>query len=145
MFIFSLSSGNNISSLRTELKSQRKLVKNLKKKSLWSRSLEEDPAVWDMKVHEIISGLDVGFGHRCGVGLMNVINSRTWGHGFRVMEKLVDVVLFLNWEICNAFSMADSEAPLEGSQSNQQKLGPAGLALHYANIVIQIDTLTRLA
>ena len=33
--------GDGLSILRAELKSQKKQVKHLKKKSLWSRSLEE--------------------------------------------------------------------------------------------------------
>ncbi|KAG5563668.1 hypothetical protein RHGRI_000012 [Rhododendron griersonianum] len=93
--------GDSLSFLRTDLKSQRKLVKNLKKKSLWSRSLEE------------------------------------------VMEKLVDIVLFLNREIQNVFGSADCDKPAGGSLVNQQRLGPSGLALHYANIVIQIDTIHK--
>lgn len=33
--------GDTLAILRSELKSQRKLVKSLKKKSLWSKSMEE--------------------------------------------------------------------------------------------------------
>uniref|UniRef100_A0A5B7BC23 DUF668 domain-containing protein n=1 Tax=Davidia involucrata TaxID=16924 RepID=A0A5B7BC23_DAVIN len=91
--------GDILAILRAELKSQKKRAKNLKKKSLWSRSLEE------------------------------------------VMEKLVDIVLFLNREIHNVFGSADDYEPSIGSLSNQQRLGPAGLALHYANIILQIDTI----
>jgi len=36
---------------------------------------------------------------------------------------------------------ADDHKPLIQTISNRQRLGPAGLALHYANIVLQIDTL----
>ncbi|KAF5780264.1 hypothetical protein HanRHA438_Chr11g0483521 [Helianthus annuus] len=82
--------------LRAELKSQRKHVRSLQKKSLWSKSLEE------------------------------------------VMEQLVDIVQFLHFEIHNAFGTADTQTPVK---SNRQKLGAAGLALHYANIITQIDTL----
>ncbi|XP_061346852.1 protein PSK SIMULATOR 1-like isoform X2 [Gastrolobium bilobum] len=92
-------SGDSLSILRAELKSQKKQVKHLKKKSLWSRSLEE------------------------------------------VMEKLVDIVHFLHLEINKAFGSADGRKPLIQTNSNRQRLGPAGLALHYANIVLQIDTL----
>lgn len=91
--------GDSLSFLRTDLKTQKKLVKNLKKKSLWSKSLEE------------------------------------------VMEKLVDIVVFLNREIQNVFGSADCDKPAGGSLVNQPRLGPSGLALHYANIVIQIDTI----
>ncbi|GLU20673.1 hypothetical protein SLE2022_368610 [Rubroshorea leprosula] len=90
---------NSLAILRAELKSQKKQVKNVKKKSLWSRSLEE------------------------------------------VMENLVDIVHYLILEIHNAFGSTDHQIPDEGCVSNHQRLGPAGLALHYANIVMQIDTL----
>ncbi|KAL2504702.1 Protein of unknown function (DUF668) [Abeliophyllum distichum] len=85
--------------LAAELKSQKKLVKNLKKKSLWSRSLEE------------------------------------------VMEKLVDIVLFLNQEINYIFGSPVGETAEKGSTNNKPRLGPAGLALHYANIILQIDSI----
>uniref|UniRef100_A0A2P2LF92 DUF3475 domain-containing protein n=1 Tax=Rhizophora mucronata TaxID=61149 RepID=A0A2P2LF92_RHIMU len=91
--------GDSLTILRAELKSQRKHVKTLKKKSLWSRILEE------------------------------------------VMEKLVDIVHFLHLEIHEAFGTADGDAPVKSSLSNNKKLGSAGLALHYANIITQIDTL----
>ncbi|GJN39359.1 hypothetical protein PR202_gb28471 [Eleusine coracana subsp. coracana] len=52
--------------LHSELKRQRKLVKNLKKKSLWSKNLEE------------------------------------------IVEKLVDIVIFLHRQIRDAFSEADT-------------------------------------
>ncbi|KAM1747885.1 hypothetical protein ACFX12_008944 [Malus domestica] len=91
--------GDSLAILRAELKSQRKHVRSLKKKSLWSQILEE------------------------------------------VMEKLVDVVHFLHMEIHEAFGNADTEKPVKGSQNNHKKLGSAGLALHYANIITQIDLL----
>ncbi|CAH8254144.1 unnamed protein product [Arabidopsis lyrata] len=91
--------GDTLAILRTELKSQKKHVRNLKKKSLWSRILEE------------------------------------------VMEKLVDVVHFLHLEIHEAFGGADLDKPANDSPINHKKLGSAGLALHYANIITQIDTL----
>ncbi|XP_027903866.1 uncharacterized protein LOC114163761 [Vigna unguiculata] len=91
--------GEGIAFLRAEIKTQKKQVRQLKKKSLWARSLEE------------------------------------------VMEKLVDIVHFLLLEISNVFRNIDSHKPLTGHTSNRQRLGPAGLALHYANIVLQIDTI----
>ncbi|XP_077239114.1 protein PSK SIMULATOR 1-like [Tasmannia lanceolata] len=90
--------GDSLAILRAELKSQRKHVKNLQKKSLWSKILEE------------------------------------------VMEKLVDIVHSLHLEIHDAFGSADVDKPVKGSL-NHQRLGSAGLALHYANIINQIDTL----
>ncbi|KAL2942777.1 S-adenosylmethionine synthase [Bienertia sinuspersici] len=84
-----------------ELKKQKKLVKKLKKRSLWSRSLEE------------------------------------------IMEKLVDVVLFLHMEIRKSFDSdgqcEDINEAIETPASKPQRLGPAGLALHYANIILQVD------
>ncbi|KAK9162129.1 hypothetical protein Syun_003031 [Stephania yunnanensis] len=91
--------GDSLAILRAELKSQKKHVRNLRKKSLWSKILEE------------------------------------------VMEKLVDIVHFLHLEIHDAFGGADAEKPVKGHPKSHQKLGPAGLALHYANIITQIDTL----
>ncbi|XP_051127394.1 protein PSK SIMULATOR 3-like isoform X2 [Andrographis paniculata] len=91
---------NSLSILSAELKSQRKVVKNLKKKSMWSRSLEE------------------------------------------VMEKLVDIVLFLNQEIGYTFgNTGEAETTKKRIANDQQTLGPAGLALHYANIVLLIDSI----
>ncbi|KAI7729613.1 hypothetical protein M8C21_001594 [Ambrosia artemisiifolia] len=88
--------GDSLAILRAELKSQKKHVRSLQKKSLWSKALEE------------------------------------------VMEQLVDIVHFLHMEIHNAFGTADIQTPVK---SNREKLGAAGLALHYANVIIQIDTL----
>lgn len=36
---------------------------------------------------------------------------------------------------------ADDNVPAKSSETSNQRLGPAGLSLHYANIIIQIDTL----
>ncbi|XP_068482731.1 protein PSK SIMULATOR 1-like isoform X2 [Phaseolus vulgaris] len=90
---------DDLAVLTAEIKNRKKQISHLKKKSLWSRSLEE------------------------------------------VMEKLVDIVLFLHLEIINVFGNTDDHEPSIGHMSNCQRLGPAGLALHYANIVRQIDTL----
>ncbi|KAG6432686.1 hypothetical protein SASPL_104270 [Salvia splendens] len=88
--------GDSLAVLCAELKSQKKHVKNLKKKSLWSKILET------------------------------------------VMEKLVDIVHYLHLEIHSAFGSSDGNKP---TKDHHQKLGSAGLALHYANIITQIDTL----
>ncbi|XP_024974688.1 uncharacterized protein LOC112512767 isoform X2 [Cynara cardunculus var. scolymus] len=95
----SVSKGRELVIIRQELKSQKKQVKLLKKKSLWSRSMED------------------------------------------VMEKLSDTVIYLNRQIRNAFESAYDNVASSESLSIQHTLGPAGLALHYANIVLQIDTI----
>ncbi|KAL3638749.1 DNAJ domain protein [Castilleja foliolosa] len=88
--------GESLVILRAELKSIKKHVKSLKKKSMWSKILEE------------------------------------------VMEKFVDIVHFIHLEIHSTFGKSDGNFPLE---KHHQKLGSAGLSLHYANIINQIDTL----
>lgn len=85
-------------SLKGEIKRQKKKERDVRKKSLWGRSLEE------------------------------------------VMEILVDIVVFLNREIDNVFGKADYPQP-QKSSSIKNRLGDAGLALHYANIVINIDNI----
>ncbi|KAJ4772525.1 Ikzf5 (DUF668) [Rhynchospora pubera] len=92
--------GDSLQILKQELKSQKKHVNGLKKRSLWSKNLEE------------------------------------------VMEKFVEVVHFLHLEIHDAFGSADTLDQAEVCGTNRRtRLGPAGLALHYANIICQIDTL----
>ncbi|GMH21810.1 hypothetical protein Nepgr_023653 [Nepenthes gracilis] len=91
--------GDSLALSRAELRSQRKHVRGLKKKSLWSKILEE------------------------------------------VMEKLVDIVHFLHLAIHEAFDTDDGDRLVKTSSKNHPKLGSAGLALHYANIITQIDTL----
>ncbi|PAN38181.1 hypothetical protein PAHAL_7G152700 [Panicum hallii] len=88
--------GDSIQIVRLELKTQRSYVKSLKKRSLWSKMLEE------------------------------------------VVEKLVEIVHYLHIEIKNTFGSSDGFALSAESTVSCQRLGPAGLALHYANIIIQI-------
>lgn len=90
--------GDNIQIVRLELKTQSSYVKSLKKRSLWSKTLEE------------------------------------------VVEKLVEVVHYLHVEIGNAFGPSDGGGVVVNAEPTVscQRLGPAGLALHYANIIIQI-------
>ncbi|XP_029124432.1 protein PSK SIMULATOR 1 isoform X1 [Elaeis guineensis] len=84
--------------LHSELKHQRKLVKSLKKKSLWSRNLEE------------------------------------------IVEKLVDIVSFLHKEILEIFWSTGARSMDPGPVQNR-RLGVSGLALHYANVINQIDNI----
>ncbi|KAK9129499.1 hypothetical protein Sjap_009986 [Stephania japonica] len=90
--------GEGLVILHSELKNQRKLVRNLQKKSLWSKSLEE------------------------------------------VMEKFVDVVAFIHQEMLEAFGNSGNTV-IKESNRNVQRLGVSGLALHYANIINQIDNI----
>uniref|UniRef100_A0A0D9VGZ1 DUF668 domain-containing protein n=1 Tax=Leersia perrieri TaxID=77586 RepID=A0A0D9VGZ1_9ORYZ len=89
--------GDTVQIIKQELKSQRKHVQNLKKKSLWNKMLED------------------------------------------VMEKLVDIVHFLHVEIQESFGSYALQSN-EASESHQT-LGSAGLSLHYANIIAQIDNI----
>ncbi|MCL7049638.1 hypothetical protein MKW94_022243 [Papaver nudicaule] len=90
--------GESVMILRGELKQQRKHVKNLKRKSLWSKNLDV------------------------------------------VVEKLVDIVTFIHQEISEAFSSNYGCTISNEEQIRKpQRLGASGLALHYANIINQID------
>ncbi|CAM0945690.1 unnamed protein product [Alopecurus aequalis] len=91
--------GDTVQIIRQELKSQRKHVQNLKKKSLWNKILDD------------------------------------------VMEKLVEIVHCLHVEIQDAFGPCDGVVQLDGSSKSHQTLGSAGLSLHYANIISQIDNI----
>ncbi|KZV20133.1 hypothetical protein F511_00990 [Dorcoceras hygrometricum] len=59
----------------------------------------------------------------------------------QVVEKLVDIVTFIHQEITVAFG--DTGLPSAGrvSTSKTERLGVVGLALHYANIITQIDNI----
>ncbi|CAA0841171.1 Protein of unknown function (DUF668 [Striga hermonthica] len=91
--------GETLAMLQCELKHQRKLVRSLKKKSLWSKSLEQ------------------------------------------VVEKLVDIVTFIHQEIPEVFGDNGLSQSAKVSTNRAERLGDAGLALHYANIINQIDNI----
>lgn len=91
--------GEGIMMLHSELKHQRKLVRNLKRKSLWAKSLEE------------------------------------------VVEKLVDIVTFIHQEILEAFGSNGLVHNDKEPVNKRERLGAAGLALHYANVINQIDNI----
>ncbi|XP_050213724.1 protein PSK SIMULATOR 2 [Mercurialis annua] len=91
--------GESLYILQREIKEQRKLVRSLRRKSLWSKSLEE------------------------------------------VMEKFVDVVTYLHQRIIDAFGNNGAGLASERPGKKSQRLGAAGLALHYANVVHQIDNI----
>ncbi|CAI0382588.1 unnamed protein product [Linum tenue] len=91
--------GESLSILHSELKEQRKLVRSMKKRSLWSKSLEE------------------------------------------IMEKLVDIVTYLHQAILEAFG--NTGVTVVDKVDKLPTLGKAGLALHYANMITQIDNIVR--
>ncbi|XP_017248779.1 protein PSK SIMULATOR 2 isoform X2 [Daucus carota subsp. sativus] len=91
--------GEGLVILQSELKHQRKLVRSLKKKSLWSRSLEE------------------------------------------VVEKLVDIVTFIHQDILEAFGENAVTSTGTNTCNKPERLGVAGLALHYAHIITQMDNI----
>ncbi|CAJ2642934.1 unnamed protein product [Trifolium pratense] len=86
--------GDSITLFQSELKHQKKLVRNLKKKSLWSRNLEE------------------------------------------IVEKLVDIVIYIHQAIYVFLGNHGTDAVKYGK--GPQRLGEAGLTLHYANMINQI-------
>jgi hypothetical protein len=95
-FLF-LHVGEGIVILQNELKQQKKLVKSLQKKSLWSQNLAE------------------------------------------IIEKLVDVVSYIRQTIVEVFGnngLRDNEG-----EQGRERLGEAGLSLHYANLIQQIDNI----
>ncbi|XAR64199.1 hypothetical protein NMG60_11024451 [Bertholletia excelsa] len=91
--------GESITMLQSELKHQKKIVRSLKKKSLWAKSLEE------------------------------------------VVEKLVDIVTFIHQEIFEAFGDNGVLPAGKETKKKPERLGAAGLALHYANVINQIDNI----
>uniref|UniRef100_A0A1J3DY74 DUF668 family protein n=1 Tax=Noccaea caerulescens TaxID=107243 RepID=A0A1J3DY74_NOCCA len=89
--------GESIIILQNELKNQRKLVRSLQKKSLWSRNLGE------------------------------------------IIEKLVDVVCYIRQTIVEVFG--NNGLRDNGGKQGRERLGEAGLSLHYANLIQQIDSI----
>ncbi|KAJ1274779.1 hypothetical protein BS78_05G087600 [Paspalum vaginatum] len=78
------------------VKNKKNIVKNLKRKSLWPKKMDE------------------------------------------IMDKLVDFVYFLQLEIDAAFPKKQRDQ----TSNFHQMLGPAGLALQYAKVILHINTLT---
>ncbi|XP_058725390.1 protein PSK SIMULATOR 2-like isoform X2 [Vicia villosa] len=89
--------GDGLTAFHSELKHQRKLVKSLQRRSLWSKNLEE------------------------------------------VVEKLVDIAAHIHHAI---FEFLGKNSTIAVKNRNgPQRLGEAGLALHYANIINQINVI----
>ncbi|CAN0906271.1 Protein PSK SIMULATOR 2 [Linum grandiflorum] len=57
-----------------------------------------------------------------------------------IMEKLVDIVTYLHQAILEAFGSSGVTVAVDEA-ANHQRLGKAGLALHYANMITQIDNI----
>ncbi|KAJ7556546.1 hypothetical protein O6H91_05G088100 [Diphasiastrum complanatum] len=93
--------GENIALLKSDLKTREKHVKVLKKRSLWSKFLEE------------------------------------------VIENLVDIAYYLHQRLEETFGPAEHYVNVKISAKDplDTRLGTSGLALHYANIINQIDNL----
>jgi hypothetical protein len=91
--------GEGFTIFESELKEQRKLVKNLKKKSLWYRNLDE------------------------------------------IVPKLRDVVTCIHQALREAFGNSGKTLVSEKTHKGPQRLGEAGLALHYANVINQINVI----
>nr|GMD98419.1 uncharacterized protein LOC109153034 [Ipomoea batatas] len=91
--------GESLMMFHSDVKHQRKLVRGLKKKSLWSKSLEE------------------------------------------VVEKLVDIVIFIHQEILEAFGDGGLMRVGKEPAKKRERLGVSGLALHYANLITKIDNI----
>ncbi|XP_059460796.1 protein PSK SIMULATOR 2 [Corylus avellana] len=89
--------GESLKIFHNELEEQRKLVRRLKKKSLWSENLEG------------------------------------------IVKKLVDVVTSIHQAIWEAFGNSGTTLVIEEPSKSPERLGEAGLALHYANIINQIS------
>ncbi|XP_056177363.1 protein PSK SIMULATOR 2-like [Syzygium oleosum] len=92
--------GEDLMNLERELKHQKKFVKSLKKRSLWSMTMEE------------------------------------------IMAMFVNIVAYMHQRMMEAFGDNGKTSFIEEYRTNNggpQRLGKAGLALHYANIVEQID------
>ncbi|CAO2152911.1 unnamed protein product [Urochloa humidicola] len=92
-------SDREINAMRSSVKRQRNVVKNLRRKSLWCNTMED------------------------------------------IVEKLVGIVHFLHLEINNAFLKNHGVQPIILANNRHQTLGHIGLALHYANVILQINAL----
>ncbi|KAM1012314.1 hypothetical protein ACFX2C_042576 [Malus domestica] len=91
--------GETLMMLLSDVKQQRKLVRSLKKKSLWSKNLDQ------------------------------------------IVEKLVDIVTYTQQAILEAFGHNGLTLVSADKSKDPQRLGVAGLALHYANMINQIDNI----
>ncbi|XP_047168140.1 protein PSK SIMULATOR 2-like [Vigna umbellata] len=87
--------GDSLTAFQIEIKHQRKFVRSLKRKSLWSRRLEE------------------------------------------IVEKLVDIVTHMDQAIFEF--LGNHGTTSVNSCKGSERLGEAGLSLHYANIINQIN------
>ncbi|XP_024631209.1 protein PSK SIMULATOR 2 isoform X1 [Medicago truncatula] len=90
--------GEGLAAFHSELKHQRKLVKSLQRKSLWSKHLEE------------------------------------------IVEKLVEVATHTHQAIFEFLGKNAGKIAVK-NRNGPERLGEAGLALHYANIINQINVI----
>ncbi|THG20534.1 hypothetical protein TEA_023416 [Camellia sinensis var. sinensis] len=84
--------------------------------------------------------------HDSNGGFADIEGESKWatmmGFADGVVEKLVDIVSIIHQEILEAFG--DNGLILVGKEpvNKPERLGVAGLALHYANVINQIDNIT---
>ncbi|XP_021317102.1 uncharacterized protein LOC8079731 isoform X2 [Sorghum bicolor] len=72
----------------------------------------------------------------------NLGNKSLWPKTMEdIVAKLVDIVHVLNFEIRRAFLKNHGDQSVAPVTKLHQTLGPTGLALHYANVILQINTL----
>ncbi|KAF3631272.1 hypothetical protein BC332_12119 [Capsicum chinense] len=65
-----------------------------------------------------------------------------WAKGLEeVVEKLVDIVTYIHQAIVEAFGDNGLTSAGKEPAKRQERLGVAGLALHYANLITQIDNI----
>lgn len=89
--------GESLAVFQSELGEQKKLVRSLQKKSLWSKNLEE------------------------------------------IMQKLVDVVTCIHQAFWKAFGTSGIALVSKEPHKGSERLGESGVALHYANVINQIN------
>ncbi|TVT97505.1 hypothetical protein EJB05_57252 [Eragrostis curvula] len=100
-----------------------------------SKQKEQDGSTSKGELHMLKQDLKAQIKH-----VKNLKKWSLWSKNLEeMMEKLIDIVHFLHLEMYNAFGCADTEEPQEPAK-HHNRLGPAGLALHYANTISLIDT-----
>ncbi|CAI0382587.1 unnamed protein product [Linum tenue] len=127
--------GESLSILHSELKEQRKLVRSMKKRSLWSKSLEEIME----KLVDIVTYLHQAILEAFGNTGMRAIQCgcSTCDSKVLIYEELTD------YKLLNSLFYGSTGVTVVDKVDKLPTLGKAGLALHYANMITQIDNIVR--